>query len=199
MKRLNIILLVLLSMLNASLAYGQSTGKMIDKAQKKHPSYALMLLFPVNVVNEKINLKVEIPKNFKKLDNANSDLLEFIPATDKDPYAWSEIITVIPYIGKRIKAKEIVKTISEGIKQGGQNAIVLEEKYTSNGQYDEAYAVIGYTNQSRMELIKMYAASGPYDSVVVQYTIHIKSHTDDFRIPIDKVDNYFKNHVRIIK
>src|SRR5579872_857465 len=79
------------------------------KAQKDlHPDSNIVFSFPVNVYNDKVNMTVNIPNTYKVLENPpGSDLLEFIPSSDKDPYAWSEIITVVPYIGKKLKAQQI--------------------------------------------------------------------------------------------
>jgi hypothetical protein len=194
-KRFSLICILFISSISC-VGWGLNPGEMIDIIQKNSISATLKLLFPVNVAHGNIYLMVEVPKNFKKLENPINDLIEFVPSRDKSPYAWSEIITIRSFLGKHLKANEIVKSISKELERTVQNVSVLEENYSSHGKYEEGYALIIYSNKSRRELLRIYAASGPYDSVNVQYAIHVKD-DKSFKNDRKRLNNFFKKNVRI--
>lgn len=146
-------------------------------------SYQQTFLLPINgsaPQGKCLNLSVEIPKGFRALSSqVNSTINEFIPQTDKDVYAWSQIITTQVIIGRGISAQYLVSSLKERIAQipGTQVQVVHESKreYTT---YATATVIMAYTNvmQNRREIMLARYYSGPYDCSGFQYTIALSSH-----------------------
>lgn len=196
MKQLKVMLLLLIAILHSNLAYCVTPLDPINKEIKAHPAAELLLSFPVNVVDNNINLIVKVPKGFKKISCDDCDSLEFIPVNDTDPFAWSEIITLTPLIDKESTAEIIVRKFKENFLLKAQEVKVLDETYQKTKNYDEAQVILVYSNQTRRELLKIYAAAGPYDAVIVQDAILIKS-DDELEQGVLKLNSFFKDNVAI--
>ena len=164
---------------------------------EKNSIKEINLLMPVNVATAKLNLSIRIPKDFKMLKNPNSDLMEFIPKTDKDDYVWSEIITVKHFAGQKLKAKQIVDFMVAGMEKSAKNLKVLQKTSNDLKNHAEASALILYSTPTRQELLKLYAASGPYDAVLVQDAVPVKSDKDLAKAR-KKLEQFFKNNVSFI-
>jgi len=155
-------------------------------------------IFPVNVVKQRINLTITIPKTFKQIESGSPTLLEFIPVNDSDPYNWSEIITLRPFIGNGLSAQQIVEHVVESIKHRSRNFKLIERKIQKHELYEEVSALIVYNNGDRIELLYLYAAAGPYDSINVQYAKTLKSRTE---IPSarNKIKAFLSKNVEMLR
>jgi hypothetical protein len=165
----------------------------------EYKDYTFNFLLPINFSNKKINLLVNIPKDFKVLENPpGAEFLEFVPQNDHDPDAWSEIITLTPYIGKKFSSKNMVQFVVSGIKKSASNLKVISENYQKYDGYEDASCMVRYTHQSRDELLMLYAVSGPYDAALVQYAIHLKD-PGMMDMGMKKISDFFKTYVKIMK
>ncbi len=197
MKCLPIFLMVLSTAFSSLLAFAQDTTVKTTISTSEGTKISLVL--PINVIqNNNVNLSINIPEEYKSISGVGTGLMEFIPKTDIEPYAWSEIITVFPYIGEKLSAKMIVYKISQEIKQVGKDARVLDEKYYSSFGYEQGYAVLVYTHNGRREVIKVYGASGPFDSVMVQKAVLINS-DKDIEEATRNINNYFNQNVIVLE
>ena len=170
----------------------------LAEALAKHPNTEpfIVMLLPV-VASERVNIKVKLPKNFVLIGNANPSFMQFILNTDKDPSNWTENVTLISNRGLGISAKYLIDTVVSSLKTTQTNVQVLDQ---SNGQkkgYEEAGVLIVYNSGPRRELLKMYAASGPKDSSVVQDTVLLKS-DDELKAARTKLENFFKENVSVM-
>lgn len=149
-----------------------------DNALSETPFKKLLLTFPIYALDYSqrlTSLGVTISGDFKYLPSiSNVAMFEFIPRKDKS-HAWSKIITIKPFIGQKISTRKFTKALLNSTLQYGKNPLILDERYTTHDKYEEGTALIVYSNGKRRELLKVYMASGPYDGVMVQYTILIKS------------------------
>lgn len=147
-------------------------------------SYAIVLLLPVNILEEKgarINLQVNTPKEFKCLQKeaflkdatSIAPMLEFIPKKDNENN-WSEILTSHTYIGKSLKADELISYMKENFVKNSTDPKILEEKTTQGDSFDIVTITIAYTHNGRREVVRIKAFSGPADCVSIQYAVALK-------------------------
>ncbi len=193
--------MIALLFLIPSIAFSQGTGKIIDEMHKKHPTYGITLLYPINVASAKINLSIEIPKNYKKLDNRiDPNIVGYMLTKGNDINAWTEYFTVTPFISQKMDAHDLIKTFSENYKVESKNVKIIDKKYISKGTHKIAYTDILHFNQSesRLELLRVFGASGPFDCMIIQYSIHVKSEIDLNKY-IKKLNNFFEKNVRILE
>lgn len=155
-------------------------------------------LFPV--IEDKVQLKVTVPKNFKGLEgDPNAELLEFIPKTDQDPYKWSEILTLNKILGTGITAPEYIKKLDElFLKSDGRDAKVIETDKHSFGDYQDASSIIKYQSNGRDEVVMFYSVSGPMDIANVQYALPLSS-PDALEETVQKIKDFIKSNVEIVK
>lgn len=155
-------------------------------------------LFPIN--DDKIQLKVVIPKDFKPLQgDPNSEILEFIPKTDKDPYKWTEIITLNKILGTGITAPDYIESLDNMfVKSGVKDAKILEtEKHSFDG-YQDASSIIKYNANGRDEVVIFYSVSGRYDIANIQYALPLASQ-NDLDKTVQKLKDFIKNNTDVIK
>lgn len=203
MKNVVLTLLLSISLLlfsNHSMA-GSGEDVIPPKTAK---DYHFDFIFPVNVFSSKVNLNVDIPKNFKPIEQPpNSGLLEFMPQSDIDPYQWSEIITLIPLIGKSINAKDYIAGLTGRFQDNDPNLTIVETHDQKYPDYQESYTIIKYRTSKfiktgRDEIVMLYAASGPYDAVCVQYALALKPN-EDIAGAVQKLKQFMTNNVKIVQ
>lgn len=172
-------------------------GNLVEETLKKYPVDNATFLLPINVADAKLNLELTIPDNFKLVDNPpETKIIEFIPREDQDPNNWSEIITVGPFIGEKIKAKEFVDSIISRFQKLATDIAIIKKEEKIYSHYEEAMCLLSYRYRSREELLMVYAASGPFDLAMVQYSIHLKNGKDK-EPAIQKIEQFFSTHVKI--
>lgn len=183
---------------------GASMERVNDKYTIKNEEYSLSYIFPVNVVNSNVNVTVSIPKNFKAIPQPpNSGLLEFMPANESDPYQWTEIVTLIPMVGKGIVAKEFLSVLINNIQKNDPDMKILEKNNQINENYQVATAIVQYrTNlfnkRGRNEIVMLYAASGPYDAICVQYALLLGDRPKS-EAALLKLKQFMNNQITLLK
>lgn len=159
----------------------------------------LSFLFPVNVMDAKINLSVEIPKDYKALQqDPKSTIMEFIPKSDKDPYKWSEIITLSPVIGKKVSASQYIEDLVKRMQQATNTAKVVESKNNQYEKYQDGYSIVQYQNNGRNEVVIIYGVSGPFDLATVQYALPFTK-PEDLGSTVEKLKAFIKTNTMVIK
>ena len=157
--------------------------------ERKMQNYDFFFHLPIDLSREegrRTNLKLMIPSKFRclqqdKISN-NSNLpenLEFIPQND-DEYNWSRIITSTAYVGKSIKAKDLIFHMKSMFLQNSVDLRILEESTSQIDSIETAILSIIYTHKGRREFVRIKAFSGLFDCASVQYAIAIdKDVTED--------------------
>lgn len=137
----------------------------------------IALSLPINAtVAPPVTLFIKIPKGFRALQSltdlarGKSNLIEFIPKDDGE-YDWTEIITLNPFIGAKMKASDIVNSMNARFKQAAQEVHILETKTTQHGNYEQSCTAMDYVVNKRHEMVYMCYYSGPYDCAGIQYTL----------------------------
>lgn len=178
---------------NSSVDNGTDTSKFLTE----HPDMQFTFLFPVD--DEKITLKIIIPKSFQALESdPNSELLEFIPKTDTDPYKWTEIITLNKILGKSVTAPEYIESLNAEFIKSTKNAKIIEQDKHSYDGYQDASSIIQYNYNDRDEVVIFYSVSGPYDIANVQYALPLPSQ-DKLNETVQKLKDFTKNNLEIVK
>lgn len=194
MRKLKIIITLATLLLSPCLALGNDVGKMLDEIPTDG-SYDINLLLPIHVP-KKISLSVNIPKNFKKLSDP-SGLMEFTPKADKDPKQWSQMITVVPFIGSKLSAKQLLENFVSLIGKQNKSVKILDGSYNNKDDIGMANAVMSYTEQGREELLEVYAFSGPYDSVIVQNAVPVKPYGTIEKAK-EKLNEFFDKNLSMV-
>lgn len=195
MKNFKVVFALAVMLLSPELAFSSDASSMLDELPEEHKSYDLNFVLPIYVA-KKITLGINISKDFKKLPNPYG-LMEFIPKTDKDPYKWSQIITVTPFIGKNMPADQIIKNFTILMGKQSKDLKILDNIQRDNGDVKIAGAVISYIERGRKVLLEVFAFSGPYDSVLVQYAVPVKLYSNVSKAR-DKLDDFFIKNVRMV-
>jgi hypothetical protein len=157
----------------------------------------IALRFPVNVQNSDINLNIQIPEHFKVLKpDPGSDILEFIPKRDKDPYKWTEIITVSPIIGHKVTADSYIDGMIAGMQNSADSLKIIEKSYDKQRNYQIATCILQYQVNKRDEVVIIYAASGPYDLASVQYALFLRT-PRELNDTIQRLKDFIKTNIKL--
>lgn len=144
----------------------------------KYVGESITKLMPINATlkeGERINLVVTVPKGYKCLqENLMDTFLEFIPQTDTDSYKWSEIITTVMYLGKCLKAEQIIDSLKNFIIKDDPSAKILDEATENKDVYKSGSVTIMYTSNNRKEVMFAKYFAGPYDCSGFQYSIALE-------------------------
>ena len=162
-----------------------------DIKNQDQPMNVSTLLLPVNTLGEKgtrINLQFNFPKGFRCLqgekfkdpqDLDDLALLEFIPEGERVDN-WSEIITSNVFLGKSVKAGNLVEHIKENIVKIAENVKILEEESkTDDAAFETATVALAYTHNGRREVMRAVAYSGPADCTSIQYSSVVKENQSE--------------------
>lgn len=185
-----------------SLAWGLLLGYSIY-GQLGIPTGYQAILLPVNNVvsaGKRINLSVEIPRGFRSLPQPeNATIHEFIPITDKNVYAWSQIITTQAFIGRAIDAYHLLQMNKERMLQA-PDAKVIAESAHDYGTYATAMMIISYVNpkQNRQEIALISYYSGPYDCSGFQYTIAMIDNKSEASV-VKQLKDFADKRITLIK
>jgi hypothetical protein len=193
MQKFKAIFSLMLILLASNFAYSSTPSQMLDELPEKYKSHQLTLLLPIQV-DKKISLSVGVPKDFKKLTSP-SDIMEFIPETDKDPYKWSQIIAISTFIGNGLSAEQIVGGFINLRKQKNDTVQLIDSVSSERDGVKSAGAVLLYMENGRQELLEIISFSGSYDSALVQNAVPTNGNIDKAR---DKLDQFFLDNVRLI-
>jgi len=133
---------------------------------------------------ERSALSVKVPENFKALQPVGqigeTGMAEFIPNDDKDPFAWTQILTIsnMP-TGEKTLAKDLLASFKKGFIAADPNMKVMEESYDENSGYNMGKLVMSYTpGKSRNEMVIMQYYCGTQECSGMQYAILLKPDED---------------------
>lgn len=165
---------------------------------KENSELQFTFLFPI--IEDKIQLKVTVPKNFKALEgDPNAELLEFIPKTDEDPDKWSEILTLNKILGIGVTAPYYIENLGKlYLKPDAINTKIIETNKHNFDKYQDASSIIKYQGNGRDEVVILYSVSGPLDIANVQYALPLPS-PEALDETIRKLKEFIKNNVEVIK
>ena len=168
-------------------------------------SYQANLLLPINTTltpGKRVNLSVEVPRGFRALPQPENAMInEFIPVTDKDVYAWSQIIVTQVFVGRGISAQYLVGSMKERIIQKPDtNVKVLFESAHDYNTYTTASMIISYTNpdQNRREVMLARYYSGPYDCSGFHYTISLSGNKSEADA-VEKLKEFAEKRTSLLK
>ncbi len=170
--------------------------------------YQIELLLPVNVVKSnaynksRVNLLVSVPKDFCSVSPLSvvmeANMAEFIPKIDKNVSSWSEIITTHKFIGKSLKASQVIDNLKRVLSRGDLSARVLESNNNECGNYSESMLLMTYTDKGRREIVYGNYYSGPYDCSGFQYAIALNQNMTEEKAK-HKIREFAKKNTDIIK
>ncbi len=180
----------------------------LSEFYQKHKDYQFTFLFPVNVYNAKIHLNVKIPKNFSLLYNKKNDekkiqTMQFLAKNPTDP-DFGSIITQTFQIGGSFKARNLLENIVAAMEKrmptqtAKNDQVILKSANRDYGNYEEGSRLVLLGSGDKKHLIAIFAASGPYDSVLLQYGVRIKT-DDQIAVATKKAEQFFKDNVQIVK
>ena len=164
-------------------------------------------LLPVNAAlpkGQRLNLAVTTPKDFCPIESLSDYMkaqmrqTEWIPCGEKDPYKWSQIVTLHSFLNNRVSAKTFVIELRESILMQGSDAQVLFEEHVQEKDHAFSTVVIVYTHNKRREIVYCVYFSGPYDIAGVQYAIHLTQEISP-QIAQKQIMEFMRNNVKLIK
>jgi len=160
----------------------------------------LTVLLPINWVDgNNINLSVSIPEGFKPLqppsDWENAMIIEFIPKAETAD-EWSEIITLLKIVGKKVPASFLTDMLKSGFKNSDPNLTIWLEGQDKNSNYEISNLGLSYRNNGVLEVFGSENYSGPVDCVGVQYTIRSKNGEE--KLAIEKIKNFLKTNAQVV-
>ena len=166
----------------------KALSELLDKG------YKATFILPVSV--PKINILAVVPGSYKMISNlSDMGMMEFIKK-EESPENWSHIITLTPIVGGRVSASSFMDAFLESMRNanGVSNFIVLsQEGQKFDSPYHETQtAVIKYQLKGRVELLKVFCASGPVDCSVVQVTYRVSENKDKGSVKKEMEDLFSK-------
>ena len=165
--------------------------------------YQLCFLYPINATRpdgERLSLSIILPRDFRSIPQPPiSPLNEFIPKSDTDVNNWSEIITPVTHVGKRVSAPSLINLIKQGIlKDGGK---VIEDQIQHYNDYSTATLIMVYTDENhknRREVAYAKFFSGPFDCAGLNYAIALSKDVTEADA-IKKIKQYVEANTALIK
>lgn len=166
------------------------------KVLKNQKSFSVLL--PINAALKKgtrLNLAVEIPHNFKPIQDPRETFVEFIPDTEHEN-DWSQIITTQTLIGKQIDCADFLNKIKQSIISGVNEFEIIENSMQSYDSYKCATLTMAYRYRRREIMFARYF-SGPFDCSGVQYSIVINDQTSEEEA-LKRIYDYIDAHTLIV-
>jgi hypothetical protein len=161
----------------------------------------MKLVFPINE-QQKLSLLLRIPQNFRsaqsfKNQNLNNKKIFFIPV-NAIKTNQKEMIVVIPKLNSGMSAVEIVDKFTKQFKKSTQKMSILKEQKKEYEGFTHAAKLILYQYKDEVELLNIYAVSGPKHLVIVQYSIKIQNN-NQVKPAIAKILTFFNQGVQVKK
>lgn len=158
-------------------------------------------VLPVNEA-EKMALLIQFPKNFHavqsfKNENLNNKEIYFIPV-DKIKPQNKEIILLIPKLNSGISSAEFVDKFAAQFKKISQKMLVLKEQRKEYKGFTHAAKLIMYEYKNQVQIVNLYAVSGPKHLIMLQYSINIQNKSQ-IQPAINKMIAFFNKNVQIKK
>lgn len=157
-------------------------------------------ILPITTTSSfRIYFSITIPEGFTRInDKIHPVMNEFIPKTDTDPFAWSEIITTELLRGSFFEATKETEAIIKVIRSNDPTAKIVDRASTKYGDYTESSVLISYINGKRREVVYAHHFSGPCDCSGFQYAISLQG-TMTLEQAQKKIEAFVKNRVRVDK
>jgi|GEM_PF-6529271 len=202
--------LALLAVLIFSISPSFSENAKDDREEEQETSTDLRraeisFSFPINVTSaHKITLMASPGKGYRCLQsheeilNHDTPLLEYVPQSDTDDYAWSEIFTMSKIIGQGVKAEDFHAKVSEGLVANTTHAKLLEKKVTQHEGYTESVISFSYELNGRKEVVLMHCYAGPMDLVNVQHAVLKKDKETDAEA-LKRTKDFLSSHTKLIQ
>lgn len=175
----------------------QSLNAQPDVSRALGPKFVL----PINEA-EQMSLLIQFPQNFYaaqsfKNENLNNKEIYFIPV-DKIKNQNKEMILLIPKLNSGISSEEIVDKFSEQFKKISQKMLVLKEQKKEYKGFTHSAKLIMYEYKNQVQIVNLYAVSGPKHLIMLQYSIHVQSKSQ-IQPAINKMLTFFNKNVQIKK
>ena len=126
----------------------------------------------------------------------NSNIIEFIPKNEKEDQ-WSEIITIVKYIGKSFTAEKVSNALKNSIVSDLKNATVWLDTVSGGSSYHHTSLGVNYELQDKKEILMAEYYAGPYDCIGVQFTIRPDSKLSQEEA-VKKIEDFFSKNVQVI-
>lgn len=190
MNRIWIGLFILLLPINSMLAAPNTAGQP-----------GLRLVLPINEP-KKIVLSIQLPSNFRatqsfKNQNLNNKELFFIPV-DRIKSKQKETILLIPKLNSSLSAVELVEKFTAQFKKTTEKMMVLKEQKKEHNGFVHTAKLIMYEYKNEIEIVNLYAVSGPKHLVMLQYSIKIQNKSQ-IQPAVNKMVMFFNQNVKIKK
>ncbi len=158
-------------------------------------------VLPINEQDQTV-LSVQLPSNFRaaqsfKNQNLNNKEIFFIPV-NRMKAQEKEIILLIPKLNSGISAVDAVEKFAAQFKKTTQKMTVLKEQKKDHKGFVQAAKLIMYEYKNEVEILNLYAVSGPKHLIMLQYTIKIQN-KNDIQPMINKIVMFFNQNVKIKK
>lgn len=163
--------------------------------------FAIQLTVPINE-EKQLTLIVQLPNDFKSLQdfknrNLNNKEIFFAPINQGEE-EQKEMIMMIPMLKSKISAVTIVDKLTEQFKKTAQEISVIKERKETYDDFTHAGRLIIYKYKNEIELVNIYAVSGPENVVVLQYSIKVKNKAQ-VGLALNKILNFFHQGVKVRK
>lgn len=158
-------------------------------------------VLPVNE-EEQMTLFIQFPQDFHAAQsfqnqNLNNRELFFIPV-NRMKSENKEIILLIPKLNSGISSVEIVDKFTAQFKKISQKLVVLKEQKKEYKGFRHAAKLIMYEYKNQVEIVNLYAVSGPKHLIMLQYSIKIQNKSQ-IQPAINKMITFFNRNVQIKK
>ena len=168
-----------------------------DVSRVLGPKFAL----PINE-EEQMTLFIQFPQNFHaaqnfKNENLNNKELFFIPV-DRIKSQNKEIILLIPKLNSGISSAEIVDKFTAQFKKTSQKMLILKEQKKEYKGFTHAAKLLMYEYKNQVEIVNIYAVSGPKHLILLQYSIKIQNKSQ-IQPAINKMITFFNRNVQVKK
>lgn len=158
-------------------------------------------VLPLNEA-EQMALLIQFPRNFHAAqsfqhENLNNKELFFIPVNNIKSQN-KEIILLIPKLNSGIASEDIVDKFAVQFKKTSQKMMILKEQKNEFKGFTHAAKLILYEYQNKVQLVNLYAVSGPKHLIMLQYSINIQN-KNEIQPAINKMIAFFNQNVQIKK
>lgn len=148
---------------------------------------------------ERTMLSVRVPGSFQALQPIEqlnkSGMAEFIPSSDKDPFAWTQILTIYNFpFGKKVLAKDFLNEIKNQFFAADPNIKIMNESYEETSYYNVGKLTMSYTpGKERDEIVIMEYYCGTQECSAIQYAILLKPN-EDKNLALNKMHDFLKTN-----
>ena len=172
--------------------------------------YSHIYLLPIDHTDStKYTFQLTMPDNFyapsspqyQAFLSNQSTILEWVPKHETLSN-WSEIVTMMKFIGYGLSAETLVTKTKNGILEHAETFHILKENTSHSAGYTESELIMAYTHKQQNELFYIKAYSGLMDCAGIQYTIRSKV-SNDYKGAlgvkwVKKIENWLQEHSKVV-